>query len=211
MRELMTRNQDCFYYLTLMNEPYAQISLPPGAEEAIVRGLHRVRAAEGLPSIRLVGSGSTVPELLEAARMLSSEWSVAAEVWSATSYAELAREARSVDRWNRLHPLTEQRKSHLEICLAGPMPIIAVSDYVRAYPGLIASYLEAPTVLLGTDGFGRSDTRRKLRRFFEIDHAHIAASALALLARLGTIDCSMPAKALERYGLSPDESDPWLL
>ena len=210
MREMLTRARDCFFYVTVMNETYAQPSLPPGAEEAIVKGLHRVRAAGRSPApVRLVGSGSTVPELLKAAELLASDWSIEAEVWSATSYAELAREARSVERWNRLHPGLESRTSHLARCLTGSAPIVAVSDYVRAYPGLIASYAEAPMVLLGTDGFGRSDTRRKLRQFFEIDRIHIALAAMFALARAGAIDRAIPGGAVARYGVSVDDLDPW--
>ena len=209
MREMLTRAQDCFFYVTIMNETYAQPSLVPGAEEAIVKGLHRIRSGTTPAPVRLVGSGSTVPEVLEAAKLLMSDWSIEAEVWSATSYAELAREARSIERWNRLHPNSEPRISHLERCLAGSAPIVAVSDYVRAYPGLIVGYVEAPIVLLGTDGFGRSDTRRKLRQFFEIDHIHIALAAMFALARAGAIDRSIPGRAFGRYSVSVDDLDPW--
>ena len=209
MREMLTRAQDCFFYVTIMNETYAQPSLVPGAEEAIVKGLHRIRSGTTPAPVRLVGSGSTVPEVLEAAKLLVSDWSIEAEVWSATSYAELAREARSIERWNRLHPNSKPRISHLERCLAGSAPIVAVSDYVRAYPGLIVGYVEAPIVLLGTDGFGRSDTRRKLRQFFEIDHIHIALAAMFALARAGAIDRSIPGRAFGRYSVSVDDLDPW--
>jgi pyruvate dehydrogenase E1 component len=210
LREMLTQGDDVFYYVTVMNESYAQPSMPPGVEDAILRGLHRVREVEGSAApVRLVASGAMVRETLEAATLLVSDWSIDAEVWSATSYSELAREARSVERWNRLHPEAEPRTSHLADCLAGTAPIVALSDYVRAYPGLIAGYLDAPLTLLGTDGFGRSDTRKKLRRFFEIDRFHIVVAALSALARTGAVDRSLCARAIARYGVAGDEADPW--
>jgi pyruvate dehydrogenase E1 component len=210
LRAMLTRGEDCFYYVTVMNENYAQPSAPAGAAEAIVKGLHRVRRPHASPArIRLVGSGAMVREALEAAALLLADWSIDAEVWSATSYAQLARDARSAERWNRLHPGAAPRVSHLLDCLPGTAPIVAVSDYARAYPGLIAGYLDAPIVLLGTDGFGRSDTRKMLRRFFEVDRFNIVIAALSALERAGAIDGSLTTRAIASYGVETETQEPW--
>jgi pyruvate dehydrogenase E1 component len=157
-----------------------------------------------------LGSGAILREVLTAADLLANEWGVTAEVWSATSFSELARDAREVERDNRLHPLQPERTSHLERCLPGPSPIIAVTDYARAWPQLIASYLAAPLCALGTDGFGRSDTRAALRSFFEIDHRHIVLAALTNLKGNKGIDANSCDKAIITFGLSPDSLPPWL-
>src|SRR5271156_2779331 len=173
-----------------MNENYAQPSMPPGVEAGIVRGLYRFAshaAEDSRGFVRLLGSGAILPEAVEAARILATDWNVSTEVWSATSYAELARDAREAERHNRLNPLDEPIVSHLAACLPGCSPIIAASDYVRAYPQLVAAYVEARFVTLGTDGFGRSDTRRSLRAFFEVDRRHIVVAALACLSDQGLI------------------------
>jgi pyruvate dehydrogenase E1 component len=210
MREILERDQDCFYYITVMNESYPQPSLAPDAVDGILKGLHRLRSAGGEhPAVRLIGSGATVPEVIEAAKLLKSDWFVESEVWSATSFAELAREARSVERWNRLHPEDEPRVSHVARCIPGGAPVIAVSDYVRAYPGLIATYLDARCTILGTDGFGRSDTRSRLRQFFEINRFHIVLAALFALATERLIDRRTPSEAIQQYGLSREDPDPW--
>src|SRR5581483_9976954 len=138
------------------------------------------------------------------------DWNVAAEVWSVTSFSELAREAREIERWNRLHAAQAPRTSHVERCLAGDAPVIAATDYVRAYPQLIASHVAAPFTVLGTDGFGRSDTRRALRSFFEVDRHHVALAALHALARTGQVSPHTAAAAIERYGIAADDAPPWL-
>ena len=171
-RSMMEEGKDEFYYITAMNENYAQPSMPASVEAGIVKGLYLLRVAwfeERRRFVRLLGSGAILPEVVEAAKMLEADWDVATEVWSATSYSELARDAREAERRNRLNPLDEPVVSHLAACLPGAAPIIAASDYVRAYPQMIAAYVDARFIALGTDGFGRSDTRRALRAFFEVD------------------------------------------
>jgi pyruvate dehydrogenase E1 component len=210
MRAMLEDGQDEFYYLTVMNENYAQPSMPNDVRDDIIKGLYRVQASEGdLPQVRLVGSGAILPETLAAAEMLRNEWKIACEVWSATSYSELAREAREVERTNRLHPLAPQAESHVAKCLSGAAPVIATSDYVRAYPQLIGSYFEAPFTVLGTDGFGRSDKRTALRSFFEVDRSQIVISALSALARHGNVERKRIAEAIERYGVAANASSPW--
>jgi pyruvate dehydrogenase E1 component len=211
MREMMERQVDNFYYITVMNENYAQPSLPPGVERDVLRGLYRFRGVTGgrEPMLRLVGSGAILREAIAAADLLAQDWGVEAEVWSATSFAELAREARETERWSRLHPAEPPRVSHAAACLDGRAPIIAASDYVRAYPQLIAPHVEARFVALGTDGFGRSDTRSKLRRFFEVDRHHIALAGLDALARQGQVKRSTLSEAIARYGLDAEAPAPW--
>jgi pyruvate dehydrogenase E1 component len=165
--------------------------------------------AEGAAPIRLVGSGAILPEVIHAAQILADDWNVRSEVWSATSFSELARDARAVERSNRLHPKGEQAASHVGACLAGTAPIIAASDYVRAYPQLIASYVQAPFIALGTDGFGRSDTRQALRAFFEVDRHGIAVAALAALVPGETITPEQVAEAIARYDIAADANTPW--
>jgi pyruvate dehydrogenase E1 component len=148
--------------------------------------------------------------VLEAARRLDADWGVASEVWSATSFSELARDAREVERRNRLSPLAPREASHVARCLPGPIPIIAVTDYVRAYPQLIGTYVEAPFTALGTDGFGRSDTRAALRGFFEVSAAHIAVAALAALVTEGSLSQGTVAEAIARYGIDGTHEAPWL-
>jgi pyruvate dehydrogenase E1 component len=218
MRQMMERQEDVFYYVTLMNESYGQPSLPADVEGDLIRGIYRhaVHApANAMATVRLVGSGTILREVIAAAELLASDWSIAAEVWSATSFSELAREAHEVERFNRLHPTEPARTSHLLRCLAGDAPVIAATDYVRAWPQLIASYLDAPfTALgitaLGTDGFGRSDTRAALRHFFEVDRHHVVLAALTALRVQGRLDSVTCAEAIARYGLSPDTLPSWL-
>jgi pyruvate dehydrogenase E1 component len=212
MRQMLEQQQDVFYYVTLMNENYAHPSLPDGVEGDNLRGLYLFsqHAPEGARArVRLMGSGTILREVIAAAQLLAADWGVAAEVWSATSFSELARDAREVERWNRLNPSDAARESHLQHCLPGGVPVIAASDYVRAWPQLVASYLHAPFTALGTDGFGRSDTRAALRRFFEVDRHQIVLSALTALRAQGTVDASMCADAIDRYGIDAQQPPSW--
>lgn len=212
MRSMLEEQKDEFYYITAMNENYAQPSMPEGVEADIVKGLYRFTSLASTKkggSVRLVGSGAILPEVLHAAQTLLDDWNIGVEVWSATSFSELAREAREIERSNRLYPAKPQRESHVGRSLAGDVPVIAASDYVRAYPQLIASYVSAPFTALGTDGFGRSDTRQALRSFFEVDRKHIVVAALAALVPSGKITAKQVEEAIERYGIAPDAEAPW--
>jgi pyruvate dehydrogenase E1 component len=209
---MLEQNQDEFYYLTVMNENYAQPSMPPDAYDDIVRGMHRLHAwTSETPAkrVRLLGSGAILLEVLAAADLLREEWGVDAEVWSVTSFSELARDARAVERWNRLHPGENARVSHLETCLAGDAVTVAATDYVRAYPGLIAPYVQGDFLALGTDGFGRSATRAELRRFFEVDRRAIAIAALARLAKRGAVPASEVSRAVATYEPDSESAPPW--
>jgi len=212
MRCMLEQQQDAFYYITLMNENYAQPSLPAGVESDIIRGLYRY--ASHTPDqvrgrIRLLGSGTILREVEAAAEILAREWNIATEVWSATSFSELARDAEETARWNRLNPTDMPRRSHVQHCLPGDVPVIAATDYVRAWPQMIAAHLEAPFTALGTDGFGRSDTRAALRRFFEVDRAHIVLAALSALRERGTVSADECAFAIERLGILGTGAAPW--
>ena len=210
MREMLVEQQDFFYYVTMMNENYAQPSLPAAAEADVIKGLYLFRRPDaGEAPLRLVGSGAILGEVIAAADLLQADWGIGTEVWSATSFGELARDARAVERWNRLHPGEARRTSHVEACLAGPRPTVAATDYVRTYPQLVASYLPGRYVTLGTDGFGRSDTRSKLRRFFEVDRSSIVVAALDALSREGTVERATVAAAITRYGIDVDGPASW--
>jgi pyruvate dehydrogenase E1 component len=212
MRAMMERQKDEFYYLTLANENYAQPSMPAGIEAQIVKGMYRLggRGEESATQrVSLLASGAILREVIGAADLLLEDFHIASDIYSVTSFSELAREAASAQRYNRLHPQQSQRQSLVEQHLAGDAPIVAASDYVRAYPQLIAPYLDADYSVLGTDGFGRSDTRAALRRFFEVDRAHIAVCALHALARAGRVNRALVLQAISHFGLDTDAADPW--
>jgi pyruvate dehydrogenase E1 component len=211
-RRMMEEQRDEFYYITVMNENYSQPSMPLGVEEDIVKGMYlyaRRAPARSNGFVRLLGSGAILREVIEGSCLLEADWGVASEVWSVTSYAELARDARAADRHNRLDPGAEPIRSHLAVCLRGEAPIIAASDYVCAYPQLVASYVEARFAALGTDGFGRSDTRPALRAFFEVDRYHVVIAALAALASRGDIAKGAVAEAIAKYRVDTSEQAPW--
>ena len=211
MRRMLEEGADEFYYVTVMNENYAQPSLPADAAAGIVKGLYRVRApVNARASLRLLGSGAILREVIAASELLQQDWQISTQVWSATSFSELARDGRETERWNRLHPQKTPRRSYVAECLDGSTPIIAATDYVCAYPQSIAPYLDAPFIALGTDGFGRSDTRAGLRRFFEVDRHQIAVAALQALAQNNEISPSSVARAIERYGIDIAACAPWL-
>ncbi len=213
MRQMLERQQDVFYYVTLMNENYEQPNLPPEAAEGVIKGLYRFgeqAAASPRGRVRLLGSGAILREVIAAAELLARDWQVDAEVWSATSFSELAREAREAQRHNRLHPQDPPRVSHLQQCLPGDAPVVAATDYVRAWPESVAAYLDAPFTALGTDGFGRSDTRAALRDFFEVDRHQVVLAALTALRAQGRVDAQACAEAIARYGLDAERPAPWL-
>jgi len=211
-RAMIEQGRDEFYYITVMNENYPQPSLPAGVESDLIRGMYRYAnfGPSDAPQVKLLGSGAILREVLSAAEILANEFSIASEVWSVTSYSELAREAASIERTNRLNPTVSPASSHVENSLPVGSLVIAASDYVRAVPQMIVSYLpERRFIVLGTDGFGRSDTRANLRRFFEVDHQNIVVAALQGLSERGLIDKEVSKKAVEQYKLSPALDPSW--
>ncbi|HEY4972951.1 MAG TPA: pyruvate dehydrogenase (acetyl-transferring), homodimeric type, partial [Steroidobacteraceae bacterium] len=212
MRRMMEQQVDEFYYITMMNENYAQPSMLPGIEDDIIQGMYRYAThapARPVSQVRLLGSGAILREVIAAAELLAQDWKIASDVFSVTSFSELARQASEVERWNRLHPLEPARSSHVERQLSGTQPVIAASDYVRAYPQLIAPYVQGRFLALGTDGFGRSDNRPALRGFFEVDRNAMVVATLATLARLGDLPAQSVAHAIERYGIDTEVAAPW--
>jgi pyruvate dehydrogenase E1 component len=209
-RQMFERGEDVFYYLTAMNENYANPSIRPADAEGIIKGMYRYSAArEGKPAVRLLGSGAILREVIAAAELLGSDWQIETEVWSVTSFSELGREAREAERFNRLHPKEPATTSYVAQCLAGGAPVVAATDYVAAYPSLVAGFLDAPFTALGTDGFGRSDTRTALRKFFEVDSQHIALAALRSLVSAGSLRADVLEAAIARYGIGADTKPPW--
>ena len=213
-RQMMEREVDEFYYLTLSNENYAQPSLPVGVETDVIKGMYRfaVQApakSKIIAKVRLLGSGAILREVIAAAELLAQDWNVGSEIFSVTSFSELARDAAEAQRWNRLHPDQTARTSHVATQLGGIELIVAATDYVRAYPQLIAPYLDATYISLGTDGFGRSDTRAALRKFFEVDRHSIVLATLDALARSGSIDKTLPGAAIQRYQIPTETASPW--
>ncbi len=212
LRRMYRENEDVFYYLTLYNENYPMPAMPEGAAEGIVAGLYRLGSSplgEERPRVQLLGSGSLLGEALRAQALLAERFGVGAEVWSATSYGELRREALDCERWNRLHPEEGERIPYVARVLGEARgPVVAVSDYLKAVPDQIARFVPQGLVALGTDGFGRSETRRALRRFFEIDAEHVAAAALTALARRGELPPREAARGIAALGIDPEAPSP---
>jgi pyruvate dehydrogenase E1 component len=212
LRRMCAEQEDVFYYLTVMNENYAHPAMPEGAEEGILKGMYLLREGEGDgPRAQLMGSGTILREVIAGADLLRDDFGVGADVWSVTSFTELERDGKATDRWNRLHPTEEPRASFVEQSLAGrDGPAVASTDYVRTFAEQIRPFVRGRRYeVLGTDGFGRSDYRVKLRRFFEVDRHHVAIAALRALADEGTVERSVVAQAVEKYGIDPDTPPPW--
>jgi len=212
LKRMYEQGENLFYYLTVMNEFYAQPAMPEGAEEGILRGLYRFRPAP-VPAekgaVTLLGSGALLNEAVKAQALLAEKFGVAAEVWSVTSYKELFRDACEAEREARMHPGRKPRAPYVAEALAGATgPFVAVSDYLKVLPAALAKWVPGPLHLLGTDGFGRSDTRESLRDFFEVDARHIALAALHELTRQGSLQPGSAEKASKELGLDPDKEDP---
>jgi pyruvate dehydrogenase E1 component len=212
MRRMYVEQQDVFYYLTVMNENYAHPAMPKGAEAGIIKGMYLFsegKAEANAPKVQLLGSGTILREAIAAAELLEKDFGVAADVWSVTSFTELRRDGMDCERWNMLHPEAKARVSHVEQCLAGRSgPVIAATDYMRSFADQIRGFLPKQYKVLGTDGFGRSDTRKKLRQFFEVDRYYIAVAALKALADEGTIKAGEVSKAIKLYSINPDKPNP---
>ncbi len=211
LRRMLRDQEDVFYYLTLMNENYVHPPMPDGATDGILRGIYLLREAPNPtgPRVQLLGSGTILNEVLAAADLLESDFGVNAAVWSATSFTELRREGIAVERWNMLHPTSEPRRAYVSEMLDGRGgPVIASTDYIRAYADQIRQWVPGRYHVLGTDGFGRSDSRRGLRRFFEVDRHFVAVAALRELAEEGTVDAQLVADAIAKYEIDPDTPMP---
>ncbi len=210
LRRMYQEQENCFYYITTMNENYPQPPLPEGAATGILRGMHRVhRGEERAHRVQLLGAGTILREVLAAAELLAKDFDVGAAVWSVTSFNELRREGIDVERWNMLHPDQEARTTFVESQLAGTRgPIVAATDYMRAYADQIRPYVPRRYLVLGTDGFGRSDMRSQLRKFFEVNRYYVAVAALKALADEGEIPSTTVSQAIAKYRIDPDKPNP---
>jgi pyruvate dehydrogenase E1 component len=211
LRRMLEEDEDVLYYLTLQNENYVMPAMPEGAEEGILRGLYLFRESgrPGERHIQLFGSAVILNEVLAAAEILEQRHGVTADVWSATSYTELRRDALACERWNMLHPEAEARVPHVSRILAGRSgPFVAASDYMKQVPEQIARWVPGPMTVLGTDGFGMSDSREALRRHFEVDAPSIVVASLHALAREGRIAPAEVTRALRDAAYDPDKPDP---
>jgi pyruvate dehydrogenase E1 component len=211
LQRMLEQQEDIFYYLTLMNENYPHPPMPEDAPEGILRGMYLLCESElpDAPRVQLLGSGTILNEVRAAAELLESDFGVAADVWSVTSFTELRRDGIEVERWNMLHPLEQQRQAYVTQCLAGRgRAVVASTDYIRTFADQIRQWVPAPYRVLGTDGFGRSDYRRALRRFFEVDRHYVAVAALKQLADLGVVDAATVKQAIDRYEIDADTPIP---
>jgi pyruvate dehydrogenase E1 component len=217
VRRMYENNEDVLYYLTLANENYAMPPMPPGVERGVLKGLYKVRSASikgganGSPKtkVHLFGSGVILLQALKAQEILAEKYGVAADVWSATSYKELRREALECERWNMLHPTDKPRLSYLEQTLSKEEGMfVAASDYMKAVPEMIARWVPGGLYPLGTDGFGRSDDREALRRHFEVDAECITVAALSQLMRRKELKPQALEKAIKDLGINPEKADP---
>jgi pyruvate dehydrogenase E1 component len=201
LRRMVGEQEDVFFYITLMNENYRHPPMPEGAEQGILRGMYRLRAVDS-PRVHLLGSGTILGEVLAAASLLEEDWGISADVWSVTSFTELRRDGIETERWNMLHPTSEPRRAFASECLSDELPVVASTDYIRAFADQIRQWVPGSYTVLGTDGYGRSDYRRELRRFFEMDRHYVVVAALRRL------DPALAAEAISRYGIDPDTPMP---
>jgi pyruvate dehydrogenase E1 component len=212
IRRMYVDQESIFYYLTVMNEQYAMPEMPKGAIEGILKGMYKFRSASKPDAplrAQLFGSGAILPEVIRAQEILESKYNVYADVWSVTSYTELYREGHGCERWNMLHPGEPPRVPYVVQCLkSAPGALIAASDYVKAMPDSIDRWLPRPITTLGTDGFGRSETRAALREFFEVDYRYVIVATLAALARDGAIEPSVVAQAMKTHNVNPEKLNP---
>jgi pyruvate dehydrogenase E1 component len=218
LRRMYADQEDVFYYLTVMNENYEHPAMPEGAEAGILKGMYLFR--EGVAGggkgkkkglrVQFLGSGTILREVIAGADLLAADFGIAADIWSCPSFTELRREGMAAERWNLLHPAEPPRKPYVETCLAEREgPVIAATDYMRLFADQIRPYVPGRYRVLGTDGFGRSDYRRKLRHFFEVDRRWVAVAALSALADDGKVERSLVADAIRKYGIDPEKPDPW--
>jgi pyruvate dehydrogenase E1 component len=213
LRRMVADQEDVYYYITLMNENYEHPALPQGAEQGILKGLYPLRESKrkAKSRVQLLGSGTILREVEAAAELLEKDWDVAADVWSATSFTELRRDGLAAERWNLLHPEDKPKVPYVTQCLekrAGP--VVAASDYIKTFADQIRPFIPKDRIykVLGTDGFGRSDSRAKLRHFFEVNRSFVAIAALKALAETGEVPAKTVAAAIRKYGIDPAKPDP---
>ena len=211
LQRMYVEQENVFFYLTLMNENYVQPAMPVDVEQGIIDGMYRLKAADehAALKVQLLGSGTILREVIAAADLLEKDFSISAELWSVTSFTELRRQGLAVERWNLLHPEVQAKTSLVSDNL-NPLnvPVVAATDYMKAYADGIRPFIGQTYVVLGTDGFGRSDSREKLRSFFEVDRYFIVLAALQGLVAQGQVEVSLMSKAIEKYGIDPEKNNP---
>ncbi len=208
IKEMFYDQKDVIYYLTLENENYAHLKMPKGIEKDIIKGMYKIRTTKR-PTIRLLGSGPLLNEVIAAAELLINDWGIEPGIWNVTSFTELRREAEETERWNTMNPSEKQKQSHLEKSLnKHPVPTIAVSDYVKMSSEQIAPYVSGAYYALGTDGFGRSDTRENLRHFFEIDRYYIVLTAVRSLAIEEKLEMRVANEVIKKYNIDSNKPSP---
>lgn len=211
LQRMYQKQENVFYYITVMNENYTHPEMPKGVEEGILKGMYLLQEAKKKNKlhVQLLGSGTILREVIKAAQMLHDDYAVSSDIWSVTSFSELRRDGLAVERDNRMHPETKPRQSYVSEQLSGQKgPVIAATDYMRLYADQIRPFVPAAYVVLGTDGFGRSDTRERLRHFFEVDAKYIVLAALDALVASGELKPSTMSDAIERYGINREKPDP---
>ncbi|WMW82138.1 pyruvate dehydrogenase (acetyl-transferring), homodimeric type [Undibacterium cyanobacteriorum] len=213
LRRMVTNQEDVFYYITVMNENYAHPGLVAGQEEGIIKGLYSFKKSEAQTKhrVQLLGSGTILREVIAAADLLQNDWGIAADIWSAPSFTLLARDGQDAERWNMLHPTETPRVPYIAECLKDTAgPIVVSTDYMRVYAEQVRAFIPKSRSykVLGTDGFGRSDSRAKLREFFEVNRYFVTVAALKSLADEGSISASVVAQAIEKYGIDPNKPNP---
>ena len=208
IKEMFFDQKDVIYYLTLENENYVHPPMPNGVEEDIIKGMYKLHSTKK-PKVRLLGSGPLLNEVIEAAKILKEEWDIDPGIWNVTSFTELRREAEEVERWNIINPTKKAKRSHIEKSLNNnSVPTIAVSDYVKMSSEQISPYVSGSFYSLGTDGFGRSDTRENLRHFFEVDRYYIVLTAIRALADQGDLEMKVVNDVIKKYNIDPNKPNP---
>ncbi len=211
MRRMMQDQEDVFYYITAMNENYKHPALPEGSEQGIIKGMYKLQstAPGNQQRVNLLGSGVILREAIAAAEMLEKDWNIGSDIWSVTSFTELRRDGLAASRWNNLNPTETPKVPYVaELLNEYPNPVVATSDYMKTLSDGLREFIEAPYKVLGTDGFGRSDSREKLRDFFEIDRRYVVVTALNALREQNKLDASVVSDAIKKYGLDPNKTDP---
>jgi len=215
LRRMYQEQEDVYYYITVMNENYLHPEIPKGAEQGILKGMYLFREGNkekgknSKPRVQLLGSGTILREVIAAAEILKEEYGVTADIWSVTSFNELRREALGITRWNMLHPTEPAKLSYVRSCLEGrDGPVVAATDYMKIFADQIREFVPGQYKVMGTDGFGRSDTREKLRQFFEVDRYYVTVASLKALAEEDRISPEIVVEAMDKYGIDPDKPNP---
>jgi len=213
LQKMYGNGEDIYYYITLMNENYVQPAMPEGAEEGIIKGIYQYRkAGDGTKRVQLLGSGTIFREIIAAADILMEDYGVEADIWGIPGVNQLARDGYEVDRWNLMNPGEPKKISYVSQVMTNAVgPTVISTDYMRAYPEQIRRFIPGEVTILGTDGYGRSDSRENLRDFFEVDRKYIVLAALNGLASEGSIDVSVVKEAVSKFNIEPVRPAPWIM